>query len=106
MSSQKLYRIDKFDVPAAARDEFLARLRIIDRLLGAIDGCESHRIFERRAGGGDAAIVTVAQWRDEAAIGKAQATVAAEYARTGFDPRAFMTALGVRGDLGVYRELE
>jgi hypothetical protein len=104
MLSEKRYRIDKFDVPVAAREAFLARIRIIDAILAAIDGCESHKIYERRIDGGGSAVVTIAQWRDEAAMAAAAAIVTAEYSKTGFDPRAFMAERGVAGDFGVYSE--
>jgi hypothetical protein len=63
MRSAKRCRIDRFDAPAAARQTFLARIRIADARLAAINDCESHKNHARRLDRNGLAAVTVAQWR-------------------------------------------
>ena len=104
MPSASRYRIDKFRVPAASRAEFMDRVGFIDQFLGTIDGCLSHGVYERQVESGDWAVVTVAHWRSPEAMAAAQSLAAAEYAKSGFDPREFIKKHGVDADIGVYRE--
>jgi len=102
--SQSRYRIDKFRVPATARSEFMERVAFIDRFLSALEGCLSHGVYERQLESGDWAVVTVAQWRSPEDMAAAQSLAAAEYAKSGFDPRAFIERHGVEADIGIYTE--
>jgi hypothetical protein len=106
MPSQSKYRIDKFRISAGARGKFMERVAFIDRFLGAIDGCLSHGVYERQLESGDWAVVTIAEWRNPEAMAAAQSLAAAEYAKSGFDPRTFITALGIEADMGVFTEAE
>jgi hypothetical protein len=102
MPSESRYRIDRFRVSAAARGEFMERVAFIDRFLGGIDGCLSHGVYERQLESGDWAVVTVAEWRSPEVMATAQSLAAAEYAKSGFDPREFIKRLGIEADIGVY----
>ena len=56
-----IYRIDKFKVPAAAREEFLSRVRTSNEVLHTIPGFVEDRFFEQLGATGDSKIVTIAR---------------------------------------------
>jgi heme-degrading monooxygenase HmoA len=103
--SGSLYRIDKFSVPAAARDEFLVNVRRMDRILNGLDGCLGHRILEQVSGPGEFNVVTIAEWESEAALAKARDTMAEAQAAMNFDPKELIARLGIRADIANYAEV-
>lgn len=100
-----VYRVDKFQVPSAARDEFLAQVRATHDLLRSQPGFLHDLLLEQVSGPGELNVVTVAAWKDQAAVDAAGAAVADSRRTTGFDPRSFMERLGVRADLANYRQI-
>ncbi|MGR6468875.1 antibiotic biosynthesis monooxygenase family protein [Rhizobium sp. PAMB 3182] len=103
--SGNLYRIDKFSVPTAARDEFLVNVQRMDRILNQMEGCLGHRILEQVSGPGEFNIVTIAEWESEAALSKARETMAEAQAAMNFDPKELITRLGIRADIANYAEV-
>lgn len=102
MPSEPIYRIDKFIVPAAARDRFIERLRATYRALDDAEGCQRNLVLEQVSGAGEFNIVTFVEWRDAAAYEIARTASQERHAATGFDPKQFMDELGVKADLGNY----
>jgi len=100
-----IYRVDKFKVPAAARQEFLGVVQGVHQLLRTLPGFEGDFLLEQSGGPGAFNIVTIAIWKDQAAFQAAKARAEADRAQTGFNPQAFMVKLGIQGDLADYREL-
>ena len=105
MASAGIYRVDKFVVPAAARDEFLARIRETHELLRRQPGFIRDAILEQVAGPGKFNIVTIAEWQDQAAIGAARDVVRRAHAERGFSPQETMKRLGVEADIADYRPI-
>ncbi|MGR6430247.1 antibiotic biosynthesis monooxygenase family protein [Rhizobium sp. PAMB 3174] len=103
--SGNLYRIDKFSVPAAARDEFLVNVQRMDRILNQMEGCLGHRILEQVSGPGEFNIVTIAEWESEAALSKARETMAEAQAAMNFDPKELIARLSIRADIANYAEV-
>ena len=99
------YRIDKFTVPAAAHDAFIARVRFIDGFLHGQPGCLQHGLYEWRLDDGDYGVVTMVQWESEAAMAAAKARAAEEYRRQDFNPAAFLAQWGIKADMGSYMRL-
>ena len=105
MASAGIYRVDKFVVPEAARDEFLARIRETHELLRRQPGFIRDAILEQVAGPGKFNIVTIAEWQDQAAIDAARDVVRRAHAQRGFSPQETMKRLGIEADIADYRAL-
>jgi heme-degrading monooxygenase HmoA len=99
------FRVDRFDVPRAALDPFMARLRTTQRLLDAREGCRQNLVLQGAADGGSVAVVTIVEWASEEAMAAARTAMQSQYAREGFDPAAFMRELGIRPDMATYRPI-
>lgn len=104
--SAPVYRVDKFVVPDQARDEFLQRVRDTHDILRRQPGFIRDAVLEQVAGPGKFNIVTIAEWRSQAAVDAAREVVAAEHARSGFDARATVARLGVEADIANYRPVD
>ncbi len=61
--SGAFYRVDKFVVPAAAREEFLVKVMMTHKLLEAQEGFIDHRVLEQVAGPGEFNF-TIAEWEN------------------------------------------
>jgi len=102
-TSPATFRIDRFDVPRAALDPFMARLRITQRLLDAREGCRQNLVLLDPEQGDAVAVVTIVEWASDDAMAAAKAAMREHYAREGFDPAAFMHDLGIRPDMRAFR---
>jgi hypothetical protein len=100
-----VYRVDKFQVPEAVREEFLVEVMKTHELLRRQPGFHHDLLLEQVSGPGELNIVTLAAWQDQESVAAAGAAIAESRRATGFDPAAFMSDLGVRADLANYREI-
>ncbi|KZS54075.1 heme-degrading monooxygenase HmoA [Rhizobium sp. BK077] len=101
--SGAFYRIDKFVVPAAAREEFLVKVMMTHKLLEAQDGFIDHRVLEQVAGPGEFNFVTIAEWENTEVVERAGAAVAAAHRVAHFDPQEMFARLGIRADIASYK---
>jgi len=101
-----IYRIDKFKVPAAAREEFLSRVRTSNEVLHTIPGFVEDRFFEQLGATGDSKIVTIAVWENEQAFSKAKLLVQEHYKKIGFNPADIIKRLGIEADMDAYTNLD
>lgn len=101
-SSTSIYRVDKFSVPSAARDEFLERVDSIHEFLRTLTGFVDDAILEQTGGPGTFNIVTIVIWSSPEAAAAARDVVTRRYAEIGFDPVELMGRLGIEADLAVY----
>jgi len=100
-----LFRVDTFEVPAAALPAFLERVHLSDRLLAELPGCLQHRVLTRAGDGPGYDVVTIVEWANAAAMAAAKTAVQHRYAEEGFDPPAFMRGLGVKASMGSYADV-
>lgn len=100
--SSPVYKIDKFIVPAAGRDEFMSRVALIRDMLQAMPGCRQNLVLEQVAGPGAFNVVTFVEWQDAEALENAKAAVAARYKDMDFNPQEFLARLGVTADIANY----
>ena len=105
-SSAPVYRVDKFSVPVFARDEFLARVGETHRFLRTLPGFVTDCVLEKTEGTGAFNIVTIAIWRDAAAVAAAGDSVGAWRRETGFNPQELFARLQIEADLANYRPVE
>lgn len=99
-----LYRVDKYIVPAAARDEIVSRLGALFSVLRKQEGHISGVCLEQVSGPGEFNILTYAEWESQAHVDRANVAVGAHLQETKFDPQETFMRLGVKADLGVYME--
>lgn len=101
-----VFRADRFLVPLAVLDDFMAQVQRVDRSVAALPGCRRHLVLLRMDGleRADEAVevMTIVEWADAAALQAAKAAMQQRYEREGFRPAAYLQALGVRADMGSY----
>ncbi len=98
-----IFRVDRFDVPADARREFLERVASTHALLRRQAGFVQDIVLEQESGPGRYNFVTLVEWKSAEAIGKAAGEVARMHAETGFDRTEMMKRLGIVADIASYR---
>jgi heme-degrading monooxygenase HmoA len=84
---QHLFRIDKFKVPAAARNEFLDRVRSTHQLLRTQPGFVRDGVYEQTEGPGSFNFVTLVEWENSETLEVAKKTVAAKHLSRGLHNR-------------------
>jgi heme-degrading monooxygenase HmoA len=104
-NANHIYRIDKFKIPASARQEFLARVRTSNEILHAIPGFVEDRFFEQLGASGDSKIITIAVWENEQAFSNAKLHVQEHYKKIGFNPGEIIKRLGIEADMDAYTSL-
>jgi heme-degrading monooxygenase HmoA len=105
-TSQHIYRVDKFVVPDAARQEFLGKVRSTHQLLKAQPGFVREVVLEQTSGPGRFNFVTVVEWQSQSAIEAAKAVVMAAHAKGGFNPQALFARLGIEADIANYTAID
>ncbi len=106
MSKQHIFRVDRFNVPSSARKEFLRRVSDTHRLLAQQKGFVRDFVLEQAAGPDGFNLVTMAEWDSQESIEAAKAAVAEVHRQIGFDPREVFGLLGIRAELGNYRQVD
>lgn len=101
-SAGPLYRVDRFIVPAASRDEFLARVHDTHVVLRQQAGFLQDMILERPSGEEAVSIVTVVEWANAEVVSRVSEAVARHHAEVGFDRHATLARLGITADIGSY----
>ena|SRR5215813_4004605 len=97
-----IFRVDKFKVPAASRDEFLVRVRTSNEILRTIPGFVEDCFLEQRDDAGNSKIITIAIWEDEQAFASAKAAVQEHYKNIGFNPAEIVQRLGIEAEMDAY----
>ena len=100
-----VYRIDKFKVPSAARNEFLERAREIQSFLSTLPGFVEDAIYEQLGGPGAFNFVTLVAWESAEAAEAAKNAVSARFEAKGFNPQQFRARLGIEADAALYQQI-
>jgi steroid delta-isomerase-like uncharacterized protein len=98
--------IDKFFIPAAAKDEFYGRMSINRNFIKTLPGFIGDEAYQYTDNNGNLVCITVAQWENKEALNKAKEAVQAEYKKQGFDTAEMFKRLNITADRGIYTELE
>jgi heme-degrading monooxygenase HmoA len=104
--SERVYKIDKFVVPVAAREEFSDRVRLAHAFLKTQSGFLQDFVLEQSSGPGEFNVVTIVEWASEEAFENAGAAVAARYREMNFNPQDTLARLGIKADFANYKRLE
>lgn len=105
MNQQHVFRVDRFHVPNAAREEFLKRVADTHKILAHQRGFVRDYLLEQAAGKDGFNLVTMAEWESQEAVERAREAVAELHRQLGFDPRELFGRLGITAELGGYRPL-
>lgn len=101
-----VYRVDKFVVPAEAKDEFLGRVRMTHAVLRRQPGFIQDFVLEQSGGPGQFNFVTLAEWESQEAIENAKVAVMAMHKETQFNAQEMFARLGIKADLGNYKRVD
>lgn len=101
-NSTSVFKIDRFTVPAAGREEFLGRIRSIRDFLDTMEGCVQNLVLEQPGGVGESTIMTIVEWRDAEVFAQARAAAAARYKASGFNPQELIARLGIKAEMANY----
>ena len=105
-SKDRVSFIDKFLVPAAARQEFYERMTINRNFIKNLSGFIEDAAYEYTDTNGNLTCVTVALWESREALAKAKEAVQAEYTKQGFDAAEMLKRLNIVADRGIYIPVE
>jgi heme-degrading monooxygenase HmoA len=104
--SEEIFRVDKFVVPAQAREEFLTRVQATHEALRTQAGFVRDAILEQTSGPGEFNFVTIVEWENSDAIEGARRAVAALHQKMNFDAQAMIKRLEIRADIANYKRVE
>lgn len=100
-----VYRVDKFEVPEAALEEFWLNVRRTHAVLHEQRGFIDDVLLEKHSGPGAMNVVTVVRWSSADDLTAARRAAEASHADAGFDPAAFYERAGITADLGNFVEV-
>lgn len=103
--SDRVYRLDKFLVPNAAREEFLKNVNHTHALLKSQPGYLQGFILEQPVNADEFNLVTLIEWENSQSAESARFVVQAMHKETGFNPQEVRARLGIKFELGDYRTL-
>ena len=101
-----VFRIDRFKVPAASREEFLSRVRTSNEVLRLLPGFVEDCFFEQCDAAGESKIITIAIWENQQAFASGKASVQEHYKKIGFNPGEIIKRLGIEAEMDAYGKLE
>lgn len=104
--TQKVFRVDKFQVPSSARSEFIEKVAITHEVLQTQPGFLEDFVLEQTSGPGVFNFVTIAVWESDDAIKGARSAVLAKHSELGFNPQEMYARLGIEADLANYKEID
>lgn len=102
---KRVYRLDRFVVPPAARREFLMRVSETHAILRRQPGFIQDFLVEKPADDGGTVIVTMVEWDSRETVERVVPVVRAAQRQAGFDPRETIARLGITGDIGLYEAI-
>ncbi|WP_376704995.1 antibiotic biosynthesis monooxygenase [Mesorhizobium sp. ISC25] len=105
LSGGSVFRVDKFVVPANAREEILAKVRMTHELLRQQQGFVQDFLLEQFSGPGEFNLVTIVEWERQAAVDKVVPIIKAAHERIGFNPQETIARLGVKADIANYQRI-
>ncbi|GAB1688946.1 antibiotic biosynthesis monooxygenase family protein [Krasilnikovia sp. M28-CT-15] len=100
-----VYRIDKFVVPEAAREEFWRHVHRTHGILRGQTGFLDDTLLERLSGPGRFNAVTVIRWSSADDLPAARAAAEAGHRAAGFNPAEFFNRAGIEADVANYGEV-
>ncbi|WP_217576869.1 antibiotic biosynthesis monooxygenase [Mesorhizobium sp. GbtcB19] len=100
-----VFRVDKFVVPAAARDEIMSKVFMTHELLRQQEGFVQDFLLEQFSGPGEFNLVTMVEWESQAAVDRVVPIVKAAHERMAFSAQETIARLGVKADIANYQRV-
>ena len=104
--SERVYRVDKFVVPDHAREEFISKVQTTHELLRTMSGFVQDFVLEQSVEPGEFNIVTIVEWDSAEVLEPARAAVMAKHKEMNFNPQEMFDRLGIKADVGNYRQIQ
>jgi steroid delta-isomerase-like uncharacterized protein len=104
-SKNQVNFIDRFLVPAAAKEKFYERMNTNRQLIKKLPGFIDDVVYTSDDEHGNLICVTVASWESQEALQNAKNVVQQEYQKQGFDLKEMMKQLNISVDRGVFTEV-
>ena len=101
----RIYRIDKFKVPAWSRAEFIDRVERTHDRLRSVPGFVLDAVLEQADGHGHFSIVTIVIWESRQAVEAARTAVIADRQLPSLNRQEMLLRFGIATDFGNYHEL-
>jgi predicted ester cyclase len=95
--------IDKFIIPASAKDEFIKQTSYNRNFIKNLPGFVRDNAYESSDDKGNILFTTTAVWENQDALNKAKEAIQADYKRIGFNPAELLKRLGITMDRAVYK---
>lgn len=105
ITSQRIYRLDRFVVPNTAREEFLARVKATHQILNEQPGFIQDFLLEQPVDENTFALATLVEWENASFIENARAVVKEMHQKTGFNAQETIARLGIKAELGTYQRI-
>jgi heme-degrading monooxygenase HmoA len=99
-----IYRVDKFKVPAAAKEEFLDRARASHDFLRTIPGFVEDFLLQQTLASGELNVVTIVIWENRQVFDSVKSTVQQRYTKMNYNPAETLARLGIEADMADYTE--
>jgi heme-degrading monooxygenase HmoA len=96
----RIFRIDRFVVPAASEEEFLRTVAETNTAFDGMEGCLQRHVLKQQSPSGSNVYMTVVEWASEAAIQKAREAAAAKHAQMNLNPQEMFQRLEIEAELG------
>ncbi|HEY4816955.1 MAG TPA: antibiotic biosynthesis monooxygenase [Candidatus Acidoferrum sp.] len=103
--TERIYRVDKFAVPIAAREEFVDKARRTHALLKEQPGFLQDFVLEQSSGPGEFNFVTIVEWASQEAVENARAAILALHREMNFNPQEMLARFGIKADVANYKRL-
>ncbi|MFT3825168.1 MAG: ester cyclase [Chitinophagaceae bacterium] len=101
-SSETIYFVDRFTIPAGSFNEFMSRTTYNRDFIKHLEGFVKDEVMVSKDSTGNIVVMTVAAWLNKDYLEAAKKKVQEEYARIGFDPQVFCSQLGITMERQVY----
>ncbi len=82
---QRVYRVDRFIVPAPAREEFFEKALHTQRFLRSLPGFLQDFVLEQSSGNGEFKVVTIVEWDSMESVERARPIVMAMHKEIKFN---------------------
>ena len=97
-----VYLVDRFLVPKASIGPFKQRMNYTKDYVKTLPGFVKYEVMEQKDREGNATIMTVATWANQAKLDQAKLLVQEEFKKNDFEPDTFYKKLHIKAERSIY----
>jgi heme-degrading monooxygenase HmoA len=101
-NDSRVFRIDRFVVPAAGEAEFLQTVAETNTAFDSMEGCLQRHVLKQEGAAEGNTYITIVEWASFAAIQKAREAAAAKHREMNLNPQEMFERLQIKAELGNY----